>query len=122
MPHHLNLPAATLPIIALLATALPVAAFEGTYRNNQTTTLKVTKRGAGYHAAVDLRWRGCLGSIDGPATVKRNVMTMRARDPDSREACIVRITFKGRTATLDEQSGCLIHHGAACAFVGTVRR
>ena len=123
MPRLALLRIAFLPL-AITAGALPAAAIEGTYENDMGTTLKVSKRSAGYHAAIDLAWKGgsCIGSVEGPATLKGRVLTLRGRNSATPDACVVRITFKGRAATLDEQSGCLSFHGARCGFRGTVRR
>lgn len=113
---------ALLAALTTLSLAIPAAAVEGTYRNNMKTTLKVTKRGPAYRASIELAWPGCLGSVEGPARLRNNVMVLRGHDPSVGETCEVQITFTGNAATLREQGGCLAFHGARCGFEGTVRR
>jgi hypothetical protein len=71
---------------------------------------------------------GCSGEVSGSAILSETGGTFYASNDDydpadatTDEYCEVTMTFKKGKLVIEEASGCLAYHGAACSFTGELR-
>lgn len=75
-------------------------------------------------ASFDVGAPGCGGAMQGLGKVAGNTLTIRPfKKADSNDMCSIKVVFDntGNTAVVSENQ-CLYYHGAACAFVGKLKR
>ncbi|UDF29023.1 UNVERIFIED_ORG: hypothetical protein LHK14_16100 [Roseateles sp. XES5] len=130
--------AASLNLAVVPAHALDPAGVEGFWsgqgEGDLTVDLKhlqddVYKISIGTTVAMDGDLPGCGGGIDGEVKLDRAggnfFVENESYDPNStapglaERYCEIGLTFKeGRKLVLEERSGCIGYHGAACGFSG----
>ena len=103
------------------STAGMVGTWEGWEDKNEMwqTVMNVKRVGARYEVALDVRGPGCIGSIDGTATLSGNILTLVKEDDD--KVCTITARIEGAYAYI-AQDNCSHYHGAACDFGATLNK
>jgi hypothetical protein len=82
-------------------------------------SMTITEDQGFFEVEVSVADLGCTGSVAGTARLRANVLTITAKEDDVE--CIVTATFGGGLVEVDENN-CSYFHGAACGFVGKLKK
>lgn len=97
-----------------------VGTWIGSLAGESQRVMSIKKSGSNYLVSIDIRSPGCIGSIDGIASISDNALKLVKVEDD--KTCEITATISANTAQLS-QKGCTYYHGAACdGFSGTYRK
>lgn len=83
------------------------------------TVMNVGQAARGYKVTLEVRGPGCIGSIEGAATLSGTTLTLTSNDALAERVCTVTADIEGTSARMSYDQ-CSDYHGAACDFGATL--